>query len=697
MRRLVYGLLLVSLFSFPVFAQEDTTEDTEDTTKLGKVVVTGTRTELKKENVTQNIQVITSKDIEKSNAIDITGILKKSTGVDIIEYPGALSGIGMRGFRPEYSGTRKHTLLLVNGRPAGATNLATLPLNNVERIEVLKGPASSLYGSQAMGGVINVITKTSKRKIQSSATIGAGSYNKIYGKFNSGGALADLFDYDFSAQAQQQRGDIVMGDDKLSDNFSSFQNGEKRANTTYKKYNSYLRLGKDVGIFRFDISGNFTYGDNVETPGDIEYGDLRHSYKDMINYNGDLKVSAKVTDGNTVSASVFNAREAYETTSYYGKISGSYVATPAHTSYASQIDYLGGSITDTQNIIFGSNSLTAILGIDYNIENTEAKSYDAYGDRKKASKPNTATTTLGVFTQLNFNFFEEKVILDAGIRYDRIAAKLKDTKFYTSIDTSTTVMNTVNPSAGFKVKPLGFIGLEDFFNVHSTVGTAFVAPNGYELSGDFESGSYTVSGNSDIDPEKSLTYDVGMGFDFRQLGFSCDITYYHTDVEDKIIQVKTGASTKSYENADSAEMSGIEGEFNFNVGQLLGLKQVISLFGTYTHTIKAEETESGVTTDIQNVADKRITAGIDYDDNELLSMRLSGRYVGEMKDTDWVYYTGEIEYPDFWVVDCSVGFKIGDMQKINIKVGNVFDKYYYEKKGYTMPGRNISADYTISF
>ena len=124
----------------------------------------------------QKIEVIDATDIERSVAADLTDVLKKNAGVDVVQYSGALSGIGIRGFRPQFSGINKRSLLLIDGRPSGVTNLATLLLDNVERIEVLKGAASAVYGSSAMGGVVNVITRQSRGKIGGNARIGAGSF-----------------------------------------------------------------------------------------------------------------------------------------------------------------------------------------------------------------------------------------------------------------------------------------------------------------------------------------------------------------------------------------------------------------------------------------------------------------------------------------------------------------------------------------
>ena len=125
-----------------------------------------------------------------SVAADLTDVLKKNAGVDVVQYTGALSGIGIRGFRPQFSGINKRSLLLIDGRPSGVTNLATLLLDNVERIEVLKGAASAVYGSSAMGGVVNVITRQSRgQDRRRRARLGGGSFGTSEFAGRAGGSV----------------------------------------------------------------------------------------------------------------------------------------------------------------------------------------------------------------------------------------------------------------------------------------------------------------------------------------------------------------------------------------------------------------------------------------------------------------------------------------------------------------------------
>jgi outer membrane cobalamin receptor len=205
------------------------------------IIVTARRVETRMAETPQKVEIIDATDIERSVAADLTDVLKKNAGVDVVQYSGALSGIGIRGFRPQTSGINKRSLLLIDGRPSGVTNLATLLLDNVERIEVLKGAASAVYGSSAMGGVVNVITRQSHGKIGGSARIGGGSFGTSEFGGRIGGSVSPRVDVDATGAAFDQRDDYRMG------------NGDIRPATRYKTYDGTVRLGVDLsGAWRVD-------------------------------------------------------------------------------------------------------------------------------------------------------------------------------------------------------------------------------------------------------------------------------------------------------------------------------------------------------------------------------------------------------------------------------------------------------------
>ena len=134
------------------------------------VVVTATKSERKLSNVTVPVTIINAKQIQQTGAIRLTDILKEQTGLTMTSGFGV--GVKLQGLSPDY------TIILINGEPlvgrtAGVLDLNRVALGNIKKIEIVKGPSSSLYGSEAMAGVINIITDASYHiPVQSSLRYG---------------------------------------------------------------------------------------------------------------------------------------------------------------------------------------------------------------------------------------------------------------------------------------------------------------------------------------------------------------------------------------------------------------------------------------------------------------------------------------------------------------------------------------------
>ncbi|MBP8985026.1 MAG: TonB-dependent receptor, partial [Syntrophobacterales bacterium] len=130
--------------------------------KMEEVVVTATRVEEPKKDVSSSVQIITAEDIKSSTAKDAGDLIAESGVGHVHKYSGALTSmIEIRGLATDSMSDplNSRVLVLINGNNAGTVNLAKIPVDDIERIEIVKGPASVLYGSSAMGGVINIITK----------------------------------------------------------------------------------------------------------------------------------------------------------------------------------------------------------------------------------------------------------------------------------------------------------------------------------------------------------------------------------------------------------------------------------------------------------------------------------------------------------------------------------------------------------
>ncbi|MDR2282407.1 MAG: TonB-dependent receptor [Sphingobacterium sp.] len=143
----------------------------KDSVVLHEVIVTATRTEKKMEDIPLPVTVIGKEEIQQKGMVRLNEVLAEQPGVVLVENHG--TGIQLQGFDAKY------TLILIDGEPvigrsSGTLELSRISMANVDRVEILKGPSSSLYGSEAMAGVINIITKkaTVGRKLASSVRYG---------------------------------------------------------------------------------------------------------------------------------------------------------------------------------------------------------------------------------------------------------------------------------------------------------------------------------------------------------------------------------------------------------------------------------------------------------------------------------------------------------------------------------------------
>ncbi|WP_456386963.1 TonB-dependent receptor plug domain-containing protein [Desulfolithobacter sp.] len=680
MKKEIRTALALCLVSTPGPALAGADEDSPaNKVTLDEVVVTATRSEESVQEIPARVEVIESETIELTTGDTLTEQLKKNSSVGVIEYPGALAGIGIRGFRPEFSGITKHTLVLINGRPAGATNLATVLTGNVERIEVLKGPASSLYGGEAMGGVVNIITKKHTGPLTGLAEIGYGSFATNFEKAALGGGLGDRFDFDIFAQRFEQSDDYEMG------------NGETRANTAFRTQNGSLRLGGDLGAWRIDVSGDLYQGRDIETPGDIAYGNEMSGHKDIDRSGMDFTLSGPLGDKSRVSLTGYRTNETSENYSHYTGWYPALVQVEPYRSYDSETDWLGFQLKNEYT--WGQHRF--VVGIDYQKIDRESRSYNQDGTRRAPWSPDEGRENWAGYLETIWRFMNDRLTATVGGRYDTFDVETKPTPYKTDFTPNSENFSTFSPRAGLNYNfDLGI-------RLHTTIGKAFVPPTAAQLAGYAETdvGGVTMitRSNPDLDPESSITWDIGLGYAQPRLGLFMDVTYFHTDVDDKITTVTAG-NTTTYQNSLSAEMEGLETELSFDIGAPMNWDRSLELFVNATYMFKAEEEEPGGTMgDIHNVADYTINYGLQYSD-EMFEARLNFRNQGPMKDTDWTAAGyPEIEYPSFTVADLVVGISFKEHHRFTLKLDNLFDEYYYEKKGYPKPGRGIYASYRYRF
>ncbi|ACF14897.1 TonB-dependent receptor plug [Chloroherpeton thalassium ATCC 35110] len=672
----------------------------EDSRLTGEIVVQASRTGSRLKDIPRKVEIVTEDDIEALAPKDATELLKKTAGVDIIEYPGVLSGVSVRGFTPKYSGLDQYVTYLIDGRPAGVTNLATIDMSTIERVEVIKGPSSALYGSQAMGGTINFITKRSKGDVKGHAEFSYGSFKTLDGKFNAGGSLTDKLDFDLGGRTFNQNDDYEIGSNTIisdPDNELLEQQIKTMRNTSYSTNSASLRLGYDFAQdLRFETRGEIYQANSVRTPGSVwaVYG---HGQKNVDRQTIDLSLTGNLNQHS------FKVKPywAIEETEYYDHQDDEI----DYISSKSKTQWFGFQMQDILSL--GDQRITA--GVDFNQADVTAHSYSDDSTETAPYRPNQRLSTFGVFSEVALSFLNSRLITNIGGRLDITSYKLKETPYFdnSELDSKAETYSNFNPSVSAQYR------LIPELKIHSSAGRAFVTPNPYQKAGKYVN-SYGVEtrGNADLDPQSSVTFDIGLTYE-SDMGFRADITYFNT-VWDNFIEEVAGTEIdgtdttnyKTFENVDEAELQGLEFELSYDFGALHDFDYSLRFFANFTHQLVAEKTEDGETSDLNYVRKNRGSFGIEYDDYHFLSARLSARYIGSRYEQNWFYYYPEarptltdavLEHPASLIFDANVTFAINQSSSISVFSKNLLDENYTEKDGYNMPGRSVGVRYAVNF
>lgn len=278
------ALNIVLLFlSTHIFAQIKPTDSIE-VKELDEVVVTAQYAPKSEKNAIYKVKVISTKDIEARAATNLTELLRHELNFDLSYNPSFGAGIELHGI------SKENIKILVDGVPLigrvnGVLNLNQINLDNIERIEVIEGPVSVFYGTDAMGGTINLITKKSQEKTIS------GNINAYYESVEAKNVNASL-GYKFGKNLiRTEGGHYYFNGLNTDDEFIRTQNWPKK-----NKYNANVKYIRELGDFKLRFSSDFseeevnTLGEvssRSNTATDIDYTTRR--WDNTLNFQGKLK------------------------------------------------------------------------------------------------------------------------------------------------------------------------------------------------------------------------------------------------------------------------------------------------------------------------------------------------------------------------------------------------------------------------
>lgn len=730
---------LASLLLFGKIYAQNTIADTQEVKdtlytpdhyqelKEQEIVVTASRSAQTIWSVPQKIEKIGRKDILLTPALDVTDLLKKSSSVQVIQYPGILSGIGIRGFRPQFSGLNQHTLLLINGRPAGTTNLGTLDLNFIDHVEILKGPASALYGSQAMGGVVNLLIPQTTGNIKGALSAEYGSFKTVQFGGHVGGNLTKKLDFDFGSSYFKRADIIRMGNGNLfrkmlgsstalyrySDKDVTVSDkrgdGSKRPNTKYAYFSNSGRIGYAFSSkWRLDLNGSLFNAYHVESPGDITVGEAGAGLKDINRYSTELGVTGRI-GVNLLTLRGYYSKE--KSTAYTVRNAKGMAIDSPYLSSKNSYKWYGSQLRD--QIDLGKQKI--IVGYDFNHAQSENTAFYAPINGVQhayATAPNSAIITNGVYIQGLLQFLKGSLLINPGMRLDITDFKIYETPGYTK------VLHTGHSSNHFSSPSLSLQwNILSGLAVHGSIGRAFITPDasqvaGIQIGGKGSGKIAILQGNPNLKNESSVSEDFGVKFNNRASYF--DVTYFNTNVRNRIASISAPpaiadtidgdavTAVTNYYNANKSSIRGLELIASYDLGSLQNYRYLLRVFANATFTTKAEDITvnkngSQTLTAIQNVAKMVMNYGLEFGKDKW-SARLTCRYMGRRWDTDYNDSKRPlVYYPSFMTADAVVCWQFVSHHQISLSATNITDENYYEKRGFNMPGRSISLKYAFQF
>ncbi len=642
-------LLVLPLLSQPCHAAESE----QSATVMDEVIVSASRVEEKKREVTANVTVISRQELAKSPSTSVGELLTEKGLGHIQKYPGALTSIGLRGFRTDTHGNdlQGHVLILLDGRRAGSGNAHKLLTKNVERIEIIRGPGAVQYGSAGMGGIINIISRKGQDNSLFVET-GAGSYNR---KDAAVGGTAKTAALDFSGAVSYQK----IDDYKTG-------SGDTFTNTGIDKeiglsFNAGYSFGSNHRI------GLIFNSDKVREAGYAGYFFMadEDDYSNKSNYSADLQYTGKSASEKTQWMARFFLGE--DENEWVDPVASNPDFWDDGIPSTNHTDQLGAQLQGSMELGF-INLTTGFDWVDYQVENSWSP--------QKSTYSNPAVFLLG-----KTRFLDNSVIATFGLRYDWFKVEVEE-----PVGRQESKDN-ITPQIGLAYNPT------DNLKLRLQYAEGFMMPSADQLAIDTISWGTRRVGNPNLRPEGSQTYEAG--FDYFKGSFTSSISYFHTDFSDKIVTYYLANGNQSWRNQGDATLDGFELELGYDLGVLLGTDWEIRpyLGATILTNFKDEETGD----DLLYISDTSLSAGISIDNFQGFTSQLNVAHYSSQNVEDWVsgiYPAPIIEIDQITTVYLTLSYKFYQSEQygaftVSGNINNLFDEEYEFVQGYPMPGRSL--------
>jgi outer membrane cobalamin receptor len=652
MRKILMNLLLLATLALPLngFAQ-DKTPDPAKIKKMDEVVVTATKTEESIKEIPNSVIVKDSIDIEDSGAKSIGQLLSNEQGIDLRtrgDYGGATEEIHIRGMGADGTQVLVNGVV-VNSPSLGSANLNGIPMNNIERVEVVKGAGSLLYGTSAMGGIVNIITKRpEKDTLTLNAKAGYGTNSTFEFSAENGMFLTENLGYYLTAGKQDTDGFRSNSD---------LDHKDVSLNLVYEKDDSL-----DVSLYA-DYVDREMGRPGVKPPAgtaDFFVGTTKlydSESSNLLNRGGDENMSASFSiksrpfekTGINFNASYLDM-ENYNLNRYNSM------------NYETGDPVLAGSDSWVTNNVFTIEANTDIEPIDELkfLFGAEYKRYDWENSTFNLNENGTFSAPSGASQHLDTKGYYGEGQYRA-CDYFKMIAGLRLT------DHSEFGKKYV-PRYGIIITPHENTSLKVNYGKH------YNAPTPNDLFWPFEDWGWGMGaqGNLNLKPETGKHMDAGIEQSFLDNKLSFNLTYFNWDINDKIRWVPDINYFYTPQNLDKYTGEGYEMGMSYNI-----IESVV-LDINYTYSDSEEEQDGGVTRQARYTADDYLKFGINYFNENGTSISAILRYTGDRPgsyalDTD---VNPDVILDSYYTVDINVNQRIHENWVLALNCSNLLDEEY---------------------
>lgn len=707
-----YSKTLLALALAAAFPCQQIAQAAEVDVTLKEMVVTATKTAKIASEAPATVTVVTAKEIENKNANRIDEALAGTPGVFIRGLDGQQPNnyqnqITLRGIPGYYRTGVLVDGVAINNAFSGGVNMSAVPIDDIQQIEVVPGPFSSLYGGAGMAGVINIITKTpEKRDISIKGDAGSHNFESLDLGYRD--KLSDTLGISLSYGHKESDGYISDYVTKTPSSVGGTAvSGWQKTNTSAGA-TTYIIGDKGKGAWEQDNYGAKVYLKlSPVSKLILETSYLTHRTKDG---QGNAYLTAAGVPFTSGTAGIDGKKVTINATDFLNATNGEdltrYVATyqtqfandlklKANLSYQNN-EYWYTGITANATNTSGAGTLTDIpakkidgdvqvsfpvasnqylvVGASANDSTLNKKLYSLANWRAKDNKGTVSdwadgnSQAMAVYAQDEIAV-SDKLTVYGGARYDSWS-----TDGAYNIAGALSTFDSRSSSA-MSPKVAAVYKLDQGTLIKGAIGKAFRAPNLSDMYSGYKSGANTIRPNPSLKPELVITSEIGVEHEFKT-GTLLRATYYRSKLTDLIYSSFANTFYDKY-NAGSAETEGIDLEARQKL--LGGLTAFINATFVSTKITDNAAVPTSVGKQIPLQAQQMANIGLEGSRGPW-SGSVIGSYVGKMyssQDNTDTFDNVPGSYDPYFVANAKISYKVDKTLTASLSVKNAFDREYF--------------------